>query len=81
MTLVGSRLYIGAEDGKLLSLEQRDRSHSWRYQTRSAIRGRIAVVAGIVYFGSADGYAMLSERWMGVVSGVPEPARVCNPFL
>jgi outer membrane protein assembly factor BamB len=50
------KVYLGSEDGTLLALEETTGRVLWRYRTKGAIRGPVAVSHNDVFFGSGDGY-------------------------
>src|SRR5207244_11474345 len=50
--LSANHLFIGTEDGTLLAFDQGSGEIVWRYRTHGPVRGSVAVVQGMVYFGS-----------------------------
>jgi outer membrane protein assembly factor BamB len=52
----GGKVYLGSEDGTLLALDEATGRLLWRYRTKGAIHGRVAVNDEYVFFGSGDGY-------------------------
>ena len=50
------KVYFGSEDGTLLALEETTGRVLWRYRTKGAVRGPVAVTRDNVFFGSGDGY-------------------------
>ncbi len=50
------KVYFGSEDGTLLALDEATGSVLWRYRTKGAVHGPVAVTKDIVFFGSGDGY-------------------------
>ena len=54
--LKAGKVYFGNEDGTLLALEETTGRVLWRYRTKGAVRGPVAVTRDSVFFGSGDGY-------------------------
>jgi outer membrane protein assembly factor BamB len=52
----GNRVYLGTEDGTVLALDEATGQLLWRYRTKGAIHGPVAVSDEYVFFGSGDGY-------------------------
>jgi outer membrane protein assembly factor BamB len=49
-------VYFGSEDGTLLALDEATGRVLWRYRTKGAVHGPVAVTKEYVFFGSGDGY-------------------------
>ena len=54
VTVLGSRLYVGTHEGKVLALDPRDGSRVWEFAAGDAVLAAPAVTADKVVFGSFD---------------------------
>jgi len=63
--VVGDRVYVGAGDGRLYSLDLATGAEAWRFQTGGRIRSSPAVAGDLVYVGSADGSLYAVDRMTG----------------
>jgi outer membrane protein assembly factor BamB len=55
VTIVGDRLYVGGNDGRLLCLEAAGGRTLWQFASGDSVLAAPAVEGGRVYFGSYDG--------------------------
>jgi outer membrane protein assembly factor BamB len=68
ISVSGTRLLFGTEDGRLTSLDQKTGDTVWRYQTPGVVRSPIIAVEYLLFFGTGNGYVYsISEKGDGLV--------------
>jgi len=73
---LGSRLYCGLADGKLVAIDKNSGQEVWHYQAEFPIRGGTAEQDGKIYFGGGDGAVVCldaatgEKQWSGKTEGV-----------
>lgn len=63
--VVGGRVYLGGDDGRLYCLDERTGERQWDFQARRAIWSSPCVVDGKVIFGGYDGFLYLLDAGTG----------------
>ena len=54
-TVVGNRVYVGANDGTLYAFNAKTGTPVWKFETKAEIMGQPLVVENSIFFGNGDG--------------------------